>query len=707
MAANNNKNFVIFFSVNYNNTKEAERIVLLRQFIREGFGPGIDIITEAVLPANVQNNFFAVVTAANEQVVATALAACAGIYDVQIIEATRVVHEPQGSPADYCLLMWRNQAGTSSVDVPAQSFDSVHVHTTINLPAGSPCTSILLLQASCLGEASNYGHYIEPGATVLPLEALTAATYFNEKFGTASTATATAAAPPKADIALAADVLSTTTQVNNFYLLNEDSEFIFYLDAPSWPILLPTRQSLAGREQVAVSGMVYLWKQLTGTLTYKFRYLQNGYVPGTTIPHDSMQSLPTNKQLPDAAIGINQTVTMACNLSKNDNFHIQSPLYDWLDGLLHNTTYDAAWPEDSYSGEMLEAYNYWLSILPAPPKNGTVPASLINTAYNAPGYPAGAAFSLDAFKAVYQHLSNEAAYFQIVFKWFGTNGIINAINTQLANASSNVLTSVANLMQIPPQKSMITIILNAVFSDIIGMVSAIPDFGSGIAAVLNIAWSTVQLGLSTPDTANTPIQQTISDMANQLNTYTQDVINTAQIHLKTLYGNWGKLETFAIGEMQGKISSNQLGMIVAPSSADGTASASPKVATGYITAAANAWRYVIYKGIFATNHAVKCTMSCNTKIPNNPWNPAQGNYNFTWYLPAVYNNSKGKATEGYVIFDCSTDAPQAVKQDLFGPNSALNADPNQFFMGFNGWPAVLPIYTTQSSDKPPITIIDY
>lgn len=702
MAANNNKNFVVFFSVNYNNTKESERIVLLRQFVRQGFGPDITVITEAVLPTNVLNNFFAVVAAADVQVIATALAPCAGIYDIQIVEATNVSNNPDNGTADYCLWIWNNNTGHGSGDVPMPQADSVRLCTSINLPTGSPCDAILLVKATCMGEANSYGLQAKPGATVLPLEALSAQVYFDQKFGETAAAPPMAAPPPMATDA--ATVTVTPVEIVPFNLLNEGTAPAYYTSGLGGPFLLSPRQTAHPGIVAVTSGINYLWDAETGSFTYKLRYLQNGLVPGTTIAHDSMQTVATNKQMPVAAVNNNQGATLAFDLSKNNDFHIKSPLSDWLNDVLHTTQYNAAWPEDNYTGELLDAYNYWLSILPAPPKNGTVPASIINRAYNTPGYPANATFSLDAFKDVYKHLSDEASYFQIVFKWFGTNGIINAINTQLANASSNVLTSVANLMQVPTATSWVTVVLDNLFSDIAAIVGAIPEIGSAISAVINITWSTVKLGLSS-GTADTPIQESISNMANLLNQYAQDMVSASQTHLNLLNTNWGKLQTFAIGEMQGKISAAQFGMSLPPDSDGSGTDTAPAVPQGYITASANAWRYVIYKGLFATNHTPKCTMSLQTNLPNNPWNPSQGNYNFTWYLPATYNNNKGKATNGYIVLDCSTDAPQAVKADLFGPNSALNADPNQFFMGFNGWPAVLPVYTTQNSDTPPVTSI--
>lgn len=702
MAANN-KHFVVFFSVNYNNTKEAERIVLLRQFVRQGFGPDITVITEAVLPANVHNNFFAVVAAVDEQVIATALAPCTGIYDIQVVEATHVTSNPAGGTADYCLLIWNNDTAATGGDVPMPQAGSVSLCTSINLAKGSPWDSILLVKAASMGEANSYALQAKPNATVLPLEALPAQVYFDQKFGEAAAAPVMAAPTPVA--VQAATNTVTPIEVVPFNLLNEGTAPAYFASGQFSNFLLSTKQTAHPGIVAVTSGINYLWDKDTGSFTYKLRYLQNGLVPGTTIAHDSMQTVATNNQLPIAAVSNNQGATLAFDLSKNNDFHIKSPLSDWLNDVLHTTQYNAAWPEDNYTGELLAAYNYWLSILPAPPKNGTVPASIINTTYNTPGYPANATFSLDAFKEVYKHLSDEASYFQIVFKWFGTNGIINAINTQLANASSNVLTSVANLMQVPTATSLVTVILDNIFNDIAAIVGAIPEIGSALSAVINITWSTVKLGLSS-GTADTPIQESISNMANLLNQYAQDMVSASQTHLNLLNKNWGKLQTFAIGEMQEKISAAQFGMSLPPDSDGSGTDTPPPVPQGYITASANAWRYVIYKGLFATNHTPKCTMSLQTNLPNNPWNPSQGNYNFTWYLPATYNNNKGKATNGYIVLDCSTDAPQAVKADLFGPNSALNADPNQFFMGFNGWPSVLPVYSTQNSGVPPVTSID-
>jgi hypothetical protein len=101
----------------------------------------------------------------------------------------------------------------------------------------------------------------------------------------------------------------------------------------------------------------------------------------------------------------------------------------------------------------------------------------------------------------------------------------------------------------------------------------------------------------------------------------------------------------------------------------------------------------VYQQLFATQHAVQCHISFTDQPPANPWNPAVLSYEYTWSLPAVWVDTKGNAHPyGYLVYDCSTDAPVEVMAQLFAPGAALDVNPVEFFLGFNGWPKVDPHY---------------
>jgi hypothetical protein len=83
--------------------------------------------------------------------------------------------------------------------------------------------------------------------------------------------------------------------------------------------------------------------------------------------------------------------------------------------------------------------------------------------------------------------------------------------------------------------------------------------------------------------------------------------------------------------------------------------------------------------------------------PDNPWNPDGGNYQFVYYLPCTYKDNCGNPTSGYLGYTCATNAPVPVLQALFGPNSSIDLNPLELFMGFNGWPPVVD-YTTLTTE---------
>jgi hypothetical protein len=407
--------------------------------------------------------------------------------------------------------------------------------------------------------------------------------------------------------------------------------------------------------------------------------------------------------------------------SDHRGLHVVTDLSTWLNQLMTTPTFDAPWPEDAYTGGQLAAYTFIVSQLPGgtPPKKGTIKES---QEIEVISYPGGSAFTSDEFDEVKKHLLLEVGHFTTADQWFGPNGIINAINTQVSVLSAGDLTVAANLMSIPPTDDM-TMSLDEIFGLIAAWVAEIPEIGGVIAAVIDTGYAVAKAVI--PQEARQPIQATVAAIADQLNEYLIYLVRSAALQHARVSSDWGRLSEFSTGVATGRISAGAFygaggpgdaavrAMAAAtaagpaPRSAD---SALPPLPPDYLHAAKNAWLVYVYQQLFTTQHSVSCTMSLTDQLPANPWDPQNGNYHYTWSLPCAYTDSKGNAhIHGYLVYDCSTDAPQQVMQQLFGPGSALNINPIEFFAGFNGWPQVDPHYKpgyqgiTWNVPWPPIT----
>jgi hypothetical protein len=367
-------------------------------------------------------------------------------------------------------------------------------------------------------------------------------------------------------------------------------------------------------------------------------------------------------------------------------------LWNYLNDLLNTTKYDAPWPEDSYTGEEKKAYDYIVTQIPGntPPKNGTVRPTDISTI----SYPNDGTFSQAAFTDVQNHLIKECSDFVTATAWFGTGGIFYTINLAVAVVSSNDLTNIAQLMEVPPS-TLMSVILNAIFTDIISIIRLIPEIGAAISTVISIAWSSAQIIIGAQK-AGQPIQESVAAMADVLNQYLANVVNATGAQFNTLSGNYGKLTTFSNLVVEGKISEKAFfpsGGQPAASNGDDPQKPPPPppLPEGYIMAAAKAWKVIIYKGLFVTQpQQFYAQANLVTSIPTNVWNPAGGAYDYISYYDTQFKDPKGNVVSGYMSIEWGCGVPKQVKQALFGPASDLNLNPIEVYLSTNGWPQIVP-----------------
>lgn len=684
------KTFAIFFSVDSDNKREAERMVLLRRYLKNGFGPGTTIIDEALLTECRTYPFLVIAQAQSQQALEAALAPTAGVYLTKIIEADVIDFDPKVPPARLCLFVSdiaNDLRATRSR--PQAAPDSISVRARIKLPTGSPCSSVWLMNAPMADDARRYVQARQPDALVAVMNAMTATNFFENKFSTS----------PREMVEQPHFEKEPTVAIDSpadFALTNEDTVQVWTSDydpASEYIVRFNNRSGLAPGATANFQNDAYVWSALNSTAAYNIILVNISTIP------TGIQKAPTNYPPPSATFAHLKNGQIGFNLSDPGSAHAVSDFSTLLHDLLLTSKFDAPWPEDSYSGEQKDVYEYFLTQLPSAPKDGNLSPGLVEDV----DYPSDKPFSKDVFNEVKRHLHDECIYIEDAQQWFGINGIFAAINSQISIVSGPALTAAASLMSIQPEQTILMEVLDTIFSDIASLVAVIPVYGPFISAAIRVTWSIAKISIdaSQPHQTNTPIQATVAEMADVLNKYLDQQVIAVAAQFKMIKGNWGKLQAFGLAKESGKISEDKLDVSVPPGGGSVT------VSQGYVQAAANAWSTIIYKSLFASRHTPQARITIgaeNQAIPNiqNPWNPAAGNYNYRYFLLCTYfNGTNDPNHRGYCVFDCETDAPQEVLQHLFGPGSAaLNIDPLEFFVGYNGWPAVVPnLYSFDIPDQ--------
>lgn len=671
--------FAVFFSLQKSSTRLADRIVLLRRFTQDGLGAGIKILDDAVLQGNRKYISIMLLQASSADLIKTALKPCEGIYDIVVSPVDSLEHNDTVTNACFCIFSYDGYSSKSPVP---QLPEAVQVRSFAKLPCGSPCSSLCIVQAATFGQAQRYGLVQNPGRYVYTMYISTAADYFNSNFNTEkqhSVEEETAIAP----------VLNVDA---GYVLRNDNSDQqarIIYQDViadvtKDFTAAFNNIQVIFPGQSARLQSYAYAWvNPKPYDFIYEVVYNQGGE-PG-------MNSFIDRKDFsygsPSAIIPYAEGLTISASLNDYGKIthQVVTPLYTWMDTLFNSNTYDAPWLEDSYEKGEEEAYLYIVDNIPGKvqPKNGTIKEKSYIVEYPGPGV---GAFTEEEFNTVRDHLLQEIDHFKTVDTWFYPNGIFDAIINFVANASSNDLLAAANLMSIE-HTSMMTMILDDVFSALTSIISLIPEVGPAIAAVVAVTWSAVKIGIHSQQ-GGTSLQSAVADMADKLNSYTQAAVNNIQSQKNSLYNNWGRLSQFSLGIVDGILSENQF--FPSGNAVSGNANDPYQKPQGFIEAASHAWMLEIYKSLFAISHRPKSTLSLSTNKPANPWNPDNNNYEYTWYLPGVYLDSKGNQVTGYLVMDCNTDAPAEVKQLLFGTASAFNVPAAAFFIGFDGWPRIVP-----------------
>ena len=585
-----------------------------------------------------------------------------------------------------------HDAGLTAV-AAADASAPVRIRLHAQLPEGGAISSITLVAAPTFASALSFGRFAQVSAAVTEVARTEPMADYVTSMRASAPGEAFAAIERRANL-----VAAPATGEDAFSVIPLDSPLILTSSDALTPFSADMPLTVApARTPTAASRRTYVWQTLSASFVVEVDWSNaNNFwiVSPVQMGGDYNWAYPI-AVLADAP-GVEYTVGTS---SDHAGVHIRSDLSSWLADLMSGTTYNEPWPEDGYADGYLAAYRYIVGRLPGqtPPKKGTIkePEEI-----QVISYPSDATFSAGEFADVKDHLLLEIGHFVTADQWFGPNGIINAINTQISVLSAGDLTTAAAMMSIPPPTE-VTMSLDDIFGLITTWVAEIPLLGSVMAAVIETGWTVAKNVI--PVAAKQPIQATVASIADQLNNNLIYLVRSAQIQLATVASDWGRLSEFSSGVATGRISVGAFYGSGNPGSGSDSAPAAPSQRSAdagppplppdYLTAAKNAWLTYCFQQLFTTQHKVHSQLSFADQAPANPWNPAAGTYQFTWSLPCSYRDSKNNVhANGYLVYDCSTDAPQQVLQQLFAPGSALNVNPMEFFGGFNGWPQVTPHY---------------
>lgn len=682
--------FIVYFSEK-TGIQDLKKIVRLRQFVENGLGSEINCIENIVFLVKQKYCALLIAETDSKVILEQAIEPCHDAFQTEVVEISNYYFNPKVKSSNHCITVLKskeNRIDSFSLNDDPSFPNCVRFQT--EFPDGSPYSGLWLLNTPEFIDALEFGDNMHPNDQTVSMEVASMKDYY-ENLKEESEKEVVQQEPTT-------DAQDTTTKGT---IINMDSTTAYYADSnikgSDYQTLINERTSAKTRDSNTVNPNIYFWENDNGNLQIYHYWVENIYPDGEQ-PHITPKNYTTKAILPVHVSSIAPGNTLAFNLTEN-SFQIISELHTWLHDILNTSKYDQPWPEDNYKGDKLKAYNFIIKALKEQgintlPKKGKIKPGIIEAIL----YPQNADFPEASFDSVKTHLLYETAFFQYSEDWFGLNGIFHVLNNTISILGEDDLTAAANLMKIPPKKSTMTLILDAIFGDIIAIIGAIPDVGGPISAVLSIAWSTAKLVIGS-NHANNPIEESIANMANVLNTYLETVIATTETHHQRVNCNWGRLREFALGVINGKISSDQFGV-------DENNPSSPK---GYINAMTKAWKVIIYKSLLQDRHRVHCSISLSTKNPPNHFDPQKGKFSYTYYLSGKYYDSSGKVKTGAIIIHCKCKAPSAVLNDLFNPQN-LDQNPLEFFLGINGWPPVVPVYRssgyTEAEPRVPIISIN-
>lgn len=657
--------YIIYYSVKPDQPI-GRRLYYMKKFAEDGLGDGIQVLNVTILPHQQTDSCLMLVAANSKDKIIKKLQECASAFDTIIETIDNHAFSKVDQLPNFCLLTSAVQLDAPELISIPELAQSVNPVLSINGNKDNRYQHIELVHSDGLLAVKAYAaeHYPQEFAMVAPC--LTFSEFLEQLEN-----------PQAKIIDESSNEINLHPTAQPCTIVNINNQSCYYNTGNRLYSIFQNVKQLGQNEQAQVSATVYLWSTLSGQYEVENSWAVNGF------PSHSFSKVPSQNALPELVVPYIPGGTIHVNVAKKQ-FEIITETSIWLDTLLNSNQYLAPWPEDAYQGGQLKAYQYILTQIPGntPPKNGTVKPGIIQ----AINFPANDDFSEEEFNQVKSHLLNETTYFQYVNDWYGINGIVNAINTQLTAVSTDNLTATAALMSISDSTS-ISMLLDMIMNIFASIVGVIPEAGPILSGIVRSAWAGAKFAIGT-DQAFTA---TVGEMAGTLASYLIAVNEATGKHFNTLSNNYGNLKEFASGVMEGKLSAKDLGITVNSEWNDSsTSDGNIKLPDNYLQAAANAWTVIFYQALFAAKTTMYPTFYISSSLPSNSWDPTTENWKYTFAFKCIYLNSSNKNTNGFLTVESYCLASKVVMQNLFGPNSQLNVNPIAFYAGFDGWPTTIP-----------------
>ena len=677
--------FIIFFS-NLPNIEGQRRLVRMRQFVDNGLGDKIEILENLVIPILFQYSAIITVKADSLEAVEKALEPAKAEFKLDIIQSDNHQRNTGIDQFNCCLLIPKKENNS----LHALSEGNMNVHSCINLPESSDYKQLILVNTEQMVDVFLYTQKHLTNRHPYISQVTSISDYLKDSLQK----------PSNKDVKEESKLMNPQDTAGEGHILNQGTSTVYYTDTgdsnPNLYDLLKNRKEIISTGNQPVQPNVHFWETLRGNYAYDFGIFKgnqgNEYFP-TNINTDAPFATKINT--------VGKSNLLAFNLPSKETFHLVSDLGTWLNNLFNTDKYDAPWPESIYTGDDLDAYNNIIAQLRANhitslPRDGGMDATDLT---NNVSFPTDGSIKKEAYDCVMKDLLNEISYITVhAEEWFGGGGYFHALTNTTAIFAQIGIDRAVELMKLPAHKSEITVILDAIFGELISVISLIPEVGSTLSTVLKLAWNYAKMTMD-PGKPAQPIQTIIANLEKDLSDYLKSIEDSNSAHLGIITGNWGKLQEFSLGAINLiKINPEMFGMKIKEKDVD------VPTPSEYIDAIENAWRIICYKALYPGHYTINNRLSYSKNEPTPIFNREAKKYHFSYHLKCDCIDPSKKKYSGWAEMTYMNDAPIDLLDDLFGKDN-LNLNPIEFYMGYNGWKSELPKYDNGLSyDSPWVSV---
>ncbi|MBV1924121.1 MAG: hypothetical protein KUG68_08845 [Flavobacteriaceae bacterium] len=666
--------FVIFFS-NLPNIEGKKRLVRIRQFVDNGLGDKIEVLENFIFPIKFQYSAIITVKAENLKAVETALEPANGEFKISVFQPD--IHQRNNVTNHFnCCILTSNLENSN---IEALSEGNMDVHSVIKLPESTIYKQLLLVNTNQMVDVFRYSEKHLANSHPYISQVISISEYLENSLQKSTNEVSEAATN------------SINPQVaGEGHILNQGTNTVYYADTDDtnpnlYDLLKNSRKPIISTGNQPVQSNVHFWETLGGNFSYTLKVIRGlgayRYIP---------LNISTEAPIPSKVNSVAKGELLAFNLPSNETFHTVTEVGTWLNDLYNTDKYDAPWPESIYTGDKQIAYKKIIELLvksgvTSLPREGGFTSSQLDRWVK---FPTDGSINEEAFNAVMDDLGNECDFIRgQAEEWFGGGGYFQSLTNTDAVFAQIGIDRAVELMKLPAHTSEITVILDAIFGELISLISLIPEVGSMLSTVLRLAWSTAKKSME-PGKPVQPIHTIVADLEKDLGDYLKFIKDSNSAHLGIITGNWGKLKEFSLGAINLiKINPEMFSL---KTKVEGVDVLPPSV---YLDAIDNAWRIISYKALYPGKFTMYNKLIFLKDKPTPIFDRENRKYFFSYYLRCKYEDNSQNKFERWAEMTYTNDLPLEVLDDLFNKEN-LNLNPIEFYLGYNGWASKAPEFYT-------------